>query len=237
MNNYDNYYNGERYTMSTETTNSFVRKVFLNMILGIMVTAFIPAYAFLKDSSVVTFANKHLTFLLISQFILVIVLGMMMEKLSAMNARILFFIYSAMNGLLLSSIGFIFQPISILYTLSVTIIAFTVLAIYGYTTKEDLLKYSTYFKVGLIILIIIALLNTFIFKNPFFYLIETVFGIVIFCGLVAFDMNRIKNIAIYNTDADSELLDKVAIIGALQLYLDFLNLFLYLLRIFGKKRD
>ena len=108
--------------------------------------------------------------------------------------------------------------------------------IYGYTTKEDLTKYSKFLMTGLITIIIISLINIFI-KAPMLYWVGTILGVVIFSGLIAFDINRIKYIAYNIAGSDEEMVEKMGIIGALNLYLDFINLFLYLLRIFGKKRN
>ena len=156
--------------------------------------------------------------------------------MSSVTARFLFYVYALMNGILFSSLAFVFHPISILYTLGVTTIMFVVIGVYGYTTKEDLTKYSKFLMTGLITIIIISLINIFI-KAPMLYWVGTILGVVIFSGLIAFDINRIKYIAYNIAGSDEEMVEKMGIIGALNLYLDFINLFLYLLRIFGKKRN
>lgn len=112
---------------------------------------------------------------------------------------------------------------------------FIVIAAYGYTTSEDLSNYGKYLMTGLISIIIMSVINFFL-KAPFLYWIGTVLGIVIFSALIAYDVNRIKKIAFQMANGDEEAMNKLGIIGALNLYLDFINLFLYLLRIFGKKR-
>ena len=112
---------------------------------------------------------------------------------------------------------------------------FIVIAAYGYTTKEDLSNYGKYLMTGLISIIIMSLINFFL-KAPILYWIGTVLGIVIFSALIAYDVNRIKKIAFQMSNGDEEVMNKLGIIGALNLYLDFINLFLYLLRIFGKRR-
>lgn len=117
-----------------------------------------------------------------------------------------------------------------------SVIMFIVIGVYGYTTKEDLTKYSKFLMTGLITIIIISLINIFI-KAPMLYWVGTILGVVIFSGLIAFDINRIKYIAYNIAGSDEEMVEKMGIIGALNLYLDFINLFLYLLRIFGKKRN
>lgn len=112
---------------------------------------------------------------------------------------------------------------------------FAVIAVYGYTTKEDLSNYGGFLKTGLISLIIMSLINMFI-GAPMLYWAVTILGVVIFSALIAYDVNRIKNMAYELAEGDDELIGKLGIIGALNLYLDFINLFLYILRIFSKKK-
>ena len=115
-----------------------------------------------------------------------------------------------------------------------TLVIFVVTAIFGYTTQEDLSSYRRFFTIGLISLIIMGLINMFLGVGVLYW-IETIVGVVLFSGLIAYDVNRIKSLAYNVADGDAELVEKIGIIGALNLYLDFINLFLYVLRIFGRK--
>lgn len=223
--------------MDTEVSNSFIRKVFLNMIGGLVITTLVPIYVFFFNQELVDTLASYFKVIAIAEMALVFFLSLGINKMSSTTARLVFFIYSLMNGILFSSLAFVFHPISILYTLGVTVIMFVVIGIYGYTTKEDLTKYSKFLMTGLITIIIISLINLFIGAS-LLYWAGTILGVVIFSGLIAFDINRIKYIAYEIAgNNDDEMVEKMGIIGALNLYLDFINLFLYLLRIFGKKRD
>lgn len=234
--NYDEHYERDLSYISTEVSNSFIRKVFLNMIGGLVVTTIVPLYVFFFNPQILGVIVPYFKIIAIAEFALVFFLSLGINKMSATTARLMFYLYSLMNGILFSSLAFVFHPVSILYTLGVATIMFVVIGIYGYTTKEDLSKYSKFFMTGLITIIIISLINMFI-KAPSLYWIGTVLGVVIFSGLIAFDINRIKTIAFEMAGNDEEMMEKIGIIGALNLYLDFINLFLYLLRIFGKRRN
>lgn len=219
----------------TEITNGFLRKVFLNMIGGILVTIAIPAYIFFFNPELLYSIVPYFKIITFAELGLVFFLGLGINKMSSSTARIMFYIYSMMNGILFSSLAFAFEPVSILYTLGVALVMFVVIAIYGYTTSEDLSHYGKYLMTGLISIIIMSIINFFL-KAPMLYWAGTVLGIVIFSALIAYDVNRIKRLAYDIAGGDRETLEKIGIIGALNLYLDFINLFLYLLRIFGKKR-
>ncbi len=233
---YNDFYEREVSHLNTEVSNTFVRKVMLNMIGGLIITALVPLYLFFFNNELVYTLARYFRIIGIVELALVFFLSLGINKMSSITARFVFYLYALMNGILFSSLAFIFHPFSILYTLGITTIMFIVIAIYGYTTKEDLTKYSKFLMTGLITIIIVSLVNFFL-NLPMLYWIGTVLGIVIFSGLIAFDINRIKNIAYEIADGDEEMIEKMGIIGALNLYLDFINLFLYLLRIFGKKRN
>lgn len=159
----------------------------------------------------------------------------MLNKMSTNIARILFFAYSLVNGVTLTVIGFIYAPQVIFYAFMITLVIFVVMAIYGYTTQEDLSSYRRFFMVALISLIILSIINIFL-KADMLEWVITIAGTVIFTGLIAYDVNRIKWISYQLADGDSEIMEKIGIIGALCLYLDFVNLFSYILGIFGRKK-
>ena len=117
----------------------------------------------------------------------------------------------------------------------ITLTIFVVTAIYGYTTQEDLSSYRRFFKIALISLILLSVFNAFMRVGILEWVI-TIAGVVIFTGLIAYDVNRIKAISYQLADGDNETVEKMGIREALELYLDFINLFLYLLRIFGRKK-
>lgn len=220
---------------NVEVTNKFLRKVFLNMIIGVLITAAIPVYVFFFNQPLLYSIVPYFKIIAFGELALVFTLSLGINKMAASTARIMFFIYSLLNGILFTSLAFVFEPLSVLYTVGIALVMFIVISVYGYTTSEDLSSYGKYLITGLITLIIMSLINFFI-NAPMLYWVGTVLGVVIFSALIAYDVNRIKRIAYQATGGDEEILDKIGIIGALNLYLDFINLFLYLLRIFGKKR-
>ena len=157
------------------------------------------------------------------------------NKISSSLARILFLAYSLVNGMTLTVVGLIYAPQVIFYAFMITLTIFVVTAIYGYTTQEDLSSYRRFFMIALISLIILSIINIFLKANMLEWII-TIAGTVIFTGLIAYDVNRIKWISYQLADGDNEVMEKMGIIGALSLYLDFVNLFFYILRIFGRKK-
>jgi FtsH-binding integral membrane protein len=180
-------------------------------------------------------AYKYMFAFIIGELALVFILSMRVYHMSTAKSRILFLLYSALNGITLSLIAIVYTGVSILYTFVGALAIFLIMAIYGYTTKEDLSKFGNLLKVGLITLIILSVVNIFL-KATALYWVISYMGVLIFIGLIGYDVNRIKNNIMVAVSQDMAVVDKVSIIGALALYLDFINLFLYLLRIFGKKR-
>ena len=229
--------NEQRYFEMTASSNKLLRSSFLYMILGLLVTFLVPVYMIFFNNNLINFIIRGYYAILIAEVILVMVLSARIEKISPMSAKILFFVYSILNGLVFSMIGLAVGDIFLIgYTLVITIVMFGLLAIYGYTTKEDLSNYGGYLKTSLLTLLIVSVLNIFL-KAPMLYWIVSIGGVVIFSALTVYDVNKIKQLAYRISDGDPEMVEKLGIIGALELYLDFINIFLYLLRIFSKKRN
>ncbi|MBS9776223.1 MAG: Bax inhibitor-1/YccA family protein [Fusobacterium sp.] len=218
--------------------NNFLRKVFLNMVIGILLTIGVVLGIFFYAPQMLNVIVNNFTILAFAQIGTVLGLSFGINKISSGTARIIFFAYSMLTGLTMTGVGLMYDPLSILYALGITLTIFIVMSVFGYTTQEDLSQYRRFLMIGLISLIIMAVINIFIGVGPLYW-IQTILGVVIFTGLIAFDVNRIKKMAYQfaNDDGENtEAIEKYGIIGALQLYLDFINLFLYILRIFGKKR-
>lgn len=229
--------NEQRYFEMTASSNKLLRSSFLYMILGLLVTFLVPVYMIFFNNNLINFVIRGYYAILIAEVILVMVLSARIEKISPMSAKILFFVYSILNGLVFSMIGLAVGDIFLIgYTLVITIVMFGLLAIYGYTTKEDLSNYGGYLKTSLLTLLIVSVLNIFL-KAPMLYWIVSIGGVVIFSALTVYDVNKIKQLAYRISDGDPEMVEKLGIIGALELYLDFINIFLYLLRIFSKRRN
>lgn len=229
-------YNEQGYVDIT-ASNKLLRTSFTYMVLGLLVTFSIPAYIILTRSmTVVYYIARFYTPIIILELATVFLFSFRIHKASLTSARLMFFFYSFLNGLVFSLLGIMVGDIWVIgYTLLTTIVMFTVIAVYGYMTNEDLSNYGGFLKTGLISLIIMSLINIFI-SAPGLYWTVTVLGVVIFSALIAFDVNRIKNMAYQLAEGDEEVIGKLGIIGALNLYLDFINLFLYILRIFSKKK-
>lgn len=221
--------------INLKDSNNFLRKVFLNMTLGIFISFAISIYLFIFNEILLYKIVSYYRILGIVQIGMVFTLSFGIYKFSSGTARAIFLLYSALNGLTLTTIGFIYDPLTILYAFAITFVIFAVTSIFGYTTQEDLSSYRRFFMIGLISLIIMGFINLFLGVGVLYW-IETIFGVVLFSGLIAFDVNRIKNISFAVANESGENIEKFAIIGALNLYLDFINLFLYILRIFGRKK-
>ena len=227
------YYNMN--DIDVTSSNNFLRKVFLYMILGVGVSFGTGIYLYQFNQELLISLLRYFNILLIASVGIVLVSDLMLRKLSAGVLRILFLLYSLIIGTVFSTIGFLYSPLAILYAFGTALTIFVVMAIYGFISKEDLSSYRRFFIVGLISLIIMGLINIRLGVGPLYW-IETIAGVVIFTGLIAYDVNRIKWISYQLADGDNEVMEKMSIDGAFNLYLDFINLFLYLLRIFGRKK-
>ena len=227
------YYNMN--DIDIKSSNNLLRKVFLYMILGIAISFGTGAYLLYFNQGLLSTLFNYYQFLVIAELAMVFSISFFINKISSSLAKILFFAYSLVNGVTLTVIGFIYAPQIIFYAFMITLTIFVVTAIYGYTTQEDLRSYRRFFMIALISLIILSIINAFMGVGMLEWVI-TIGGVVIFTGLIAYDVNRIKFISYQLADGDNEAMEKMGIIGALNLYLDFINLFIYILRIFGRKK-
>ena len=167
--------------------------------------------------------------------IMVFAFGAMINRLSAAGAQLFFYVYSATMGLSLAWIFQAFTNTSIATTFLVTAIAFASLSLYGYTTKRDLSGFGTFLLMGLIGIIVASLINLFLASSALAFAISVI-GVLLFAGLTAYDTQNIKNTYLQHAmHGDQEWLGKAAIMGALSLYLDFINLFMFLLQFMGNR--
>ena len=155
------------------------------------------------------------------------------RKMSASKAQTTFWIFAALMGLSLSSILLVYTGLSVTRVFFISSATFGAMSIYGYTTKRDLTKLGSFLMMGLIGIIIASLVNIFL-KSSMMYFAISIIGVLIFVGLTAYDTQKIKNM--YAASDSGELMGKKAVMGALTLYLDFINLFIMLLRLFGQRR-
>ena len=164
---------------------------------------------------------------------MVFFLSFKINTLSFATAQLLFFVYAGMMGLSLSSIFLVFTGQSITRVFFITSSVFAAMSLYGYTTKRDLTGMGSFLFMGVIGIVIASLVNMF-FKSSLMQLVISVIGVIVFTGLTAYDVQQIKEVY-YEQDA-TDTMAKKAIIGALRLYLDFINLFISLLQLFGDRR-
>jgi len=155
------------------------------------------------------------------------------RKMSAAKAQGTFWVFAALMGASLSSIFLVYTGASITRVFFITAGTFGAMSIYGYTTKRDLTKLGSFLMMGLVGIIIASIVNIFLNSGPMYWIIS-VLGVLIFVGLTAYDTQKIKNM--YSASDTGELIGKKAVMGALTLYLDFINLFIMLLRLFGQRR-
>lgn len=214
--------------------SKFFTKVYLWMFIGLLLSS-ISAYFTFVNPAMNTFVYSSFGLILIIELIVVITFSLLRRKVSPMGAKIMFIVYSIISGLTLSSIFIVYKLSSIMVVFLSAAIMFGLLALYGYFTNQDLTSFGKLLMFGLLAVIIMSIINIFVTSQSFDITISII-SIIIFLGLTAWDMQNLKRIYYYYEN-DSVALDKSAIYGALDLYLDFINIFLDLLRLFGKSRD
>ncbi|AKL12956.1 Inner membrane protein YbhL [Phytobacter ursingii] len=216
---------------------TYMAQVYGWMTCGLLLTAFIAWYTVFNEAVLMAIYSSRMVFfgLIIAQLALVFVLSGLIHKLSAGMATTLFMLYSALTGLTLSGILYAYTAESIAATFVVTAGMFGSMSLYGYTTKRDLSGLGSMLFMGLIGILLASLVN-FWLKSETLMWVVTYIGVVIFVGLTAYDTQKLKNIGTQLDVNDKAHLRKYSILGALTLYLDFINLFLMLLRIFGNRR-
>lgn len=215
---------------------ALMRKVYVWMTLALVLTG-ITAYGVASSPSLMMtiFQTPAIMWgLIIAELIIVIAISAAINRLPLTTATLLFVLYSVLNGATLSLIFAVYTMSSIANVFFITAGTFGVMAAYGYFTKRDLSSWGKLLLMALIGLIIATLVNVFLVKSSGFDLILSYAGVLIFVGLTAYDTQKIKQMLAMQTDM-GEGAQKVALLGALSLYLDFINLFLYLLRIFGRR--
>lgn len=214
-----------------------MRKVFVWMALALVITG-VTAYGVATTPSllIAIVTNKALFWgLIIAELALVFAVSGAINRLSLATATLLFVLYSVVNGATLSVIFLAYSMPAIIQTFFITAGTFGVMALVGYTTKTDLTSLGKLLFMALIGLVIATVVNMFVGSTGFDYILSYV-GVLIFVGLTAYDTQKIKQMCMQAPDA-GEHMQKLALLGALSLYLDFINLFLYLLRIFGNNKD
>ncbi len=217
---------------------ALMRKVYVWMTLALVITGF-TAYGVASSPGIITaiISSRALMWgLIIAEIALVFYVSARIDRLSLTTATLLFILYSVLNGATLSIIFLAFTMQSIASVFFITAGTFAVMSLIGYFTKTDLSSFGKILFMALIGLIIATVVNAFLIKSGGFSLIISYVGVLIFVGLTAYDTQKIKMMLVQADDVNEDA-QKIALMGSLSLYLDFINLFLYLLRIFGGNRE
>ncbi len=229
-----------------EGLRAYMLKVYNYMATGVLLTGIIALLTFKMGVQEITSMGIILTpfgdaiynsalawVVMLAPLGIVFYMSFGINKMSAAKAQTAFWVFAALMGLSLSSILLVYTGLSVTRVFFITSATFGAMSIYGYTTKRDLTKMGSFLMMGLIGIIIASLVNIFL-KSPMMYFAISIIGVLIFVGLTAYDTQKIKNM--YAASDSGELMGKKAVMGALTLYLDFINLFIMLLRLFGQRR-
>ncbi len=212
--------------------NALIRQIYAWMGTGLAITAFMALVTLTSPAILNAVLGNRLVFygLMIGELALVFTLSGAINKMSASTATLIFIAYSALNGVTLSTVALVYTANSITSTFVITGGMFGAMSVYGYMTKRDLTSWSSFLFMGLIGVVIASVVNIFVGSSAVSWVISGI-GVIVFTGLTAYDTSKIKEMAAMGTEGR-----KPAILGALTLYLDFINLFLMLLRFTGNRR-
>ena len=233
--NYQDF-SAERQWEATEAFPILMRKVYLWMTFALLITGMTAYYVATSPTLLTAILTNKILFwgLFIAELALVFGLSAAINRLSLTFATMMFILYSIINGATMSIIFLVYEVSSIATVFFITAGTFGTMALIGYTTKKDLSTMGKFMYMGLIGLVIATVVNIFL-KSDGLTMILSYIGVIIFVGLTAWDSQKIKQMLLQAPDVD-EATQKVALLGSLTLYLDFINLFLYLLRIFGRRK-
>ena len=213
---------------------TYMSHVYGWMTVGLLLTALVAWFAS-SNLALIQLLSKGMWVLLIAELALVFVISGMINRLSGAAATTLFMLYSVLNGCTFSIYFLVYTSSSIASVFFITAGMFAALAFYGYTTKRDLSSFGRFLFMGLIGLVIASLVNIFMHSEPLMWAI-TYIGVFVFAGLTAYDTQKLKELGDGLPQDDQNIFRRYVILGALQLYLDFINLFIMLLRIFADRR-
>ncbi len=224
-------FNEEDNSYEVSTQSSLLTKTFFWMFLGLMATAIIAAYTYYSGFFATILVQGYFELLLILEVVVVLLFSFLFRKLPPVAVGILYFIYAAINGISMSVIFAVFELNSIVILFVASALLFGGLSLYGYKTSKDLGNLRTLLFGTLICGLIVSLIN-FIFKNSVVDIVLDWVILFVFFGITAYDMNKLKQLTL--SGASDE--DKLHIYCAMDLYLDFINIFLRILSIFGKRK-
>lgn len=214
------------------TQNKLFGKTFFWMFLGLLGSAIIASYTYYSGLFIDIVLGNYFNLLLILELVVVLVFSLLFRKMSPTVVGILYFVYAMINGVTLSVIFAVFELNSIIFLFVVSALIYAVLGLIGYKTNKDLSSWRTYLSVFLIAGIVLSIINLFMQNSTFELFLDWVI-LILFFGITIYDINKIKLL-----EQDPSLVsEKLHIYCAMQLYLDFINIFLRILSIFGKRRN
>ncbi len=239
MNDYFNNQMPPSYIDSTAVsrqTNAVMKRVYVRMFIGLLVSAFCALGVASSPAAISFIFGNQIVFwgIFIALFAMAIMIPARMHKMASGTVLMLFIAYAALMGVLISSIFLVYKISAIVSTFFITAGTFGAMSVYGYVTKTDLTKMGSFLMMALFGLIIAMVVNIFLHSATMSYVVSII-GVLIFVGLTAWDTQQVKQLSAANLDP--ALTDKLATMGAMNLYLDFINLFLFLLRIFSGNRN
>lgn len=219
------------------TFRTLLQQVYGWMASGLALTGLVAWYVSQSETLMALIFGQQFVFmgLILVELALVFGLSWGLSRMSAALATTGFVLYSAISGATLAAVFLVYTTESIASTFLVTACVFGAMSIYGYTTQRDLSSWGSLLFMGLIGVILASVVNIFLQSTAMYWVI-TYAGVLIFVGLIAYDTQKLKQLSNRIDGRDSEMFQKMVILGALSLYLDFINLFLYLLRLLGKRR-
>ncbi len=239
MNTFENppFYDTQESERREEIQRGFITRVYGWMTVGLLITAAAALFTISTPGLLAAIVSSSFVFfgLLLGELAVVFALSLTADRVSPLVAGLLFTGYAVLNGITLSVLILVYTQSSIALTFGVTASTFGIMTLYGFTTHRDLTRLGSLLIMGLVGLILASLINLFL-NNSAVYWITTYIGILIFVGLVAYDTQRLKNMSLAPGE-DGRLTRNAAIVGALALYLDFINLFLLLLRVLGRRES
>jgi FtsH-binding integral membrane protein len=222
--------------MQAETQRNFILRVYGWMTFGLFVTAAAALSTWVIPGLMRALVTNQVLFfgLIIGELLLVMVLSGAVNRFSPAVAGLIFTGYAILNGVTLSILMLVYTSTSIALTFGITACTFGIMTLFGYTTQRDLTKMGSLLIMALIGMIVASIANMFLNNGPLYWIITYV-GILIFIGLIAYDTQKLKRMSL-QVGEDGQVMQKASIMGALALYLDFINLFLLLLRVLGRRR-
>ena len=225
-----------RSTAVQTQTNAILKRVYVRMFIGLLISAFVSLGVASSETAIMFIYGNQIVFwgMLIAMFAMAFLIPVRLYKMQSSTVLLLFFVYAALMGAWLAPIFRVFHFGTIVYTFFITAGTFGAMSVYGYFTKTNLDRIGSFLIMALLGLIILCIVNIFLANSAIEWVISIV-GLLIFIGLTAYDTQQIRRLAAANPEP--QLADKLATMGAMNLYLDFINLFLFMLRIFGGNRN